>query len=103
MIYTTNLRGEILDVNQAGVELLGFQTREDLLQQSSIINFYQNAEDREKFIKLIDREGYVKDFEVDFKKCDGSYMRVLISSRRYENSETGDVEYEGIIKDITRS
>ena len=102
MIYTSNLQGKILDVNQAGVELLGFQTREDLLKQGSIINFYRNAEDRERFIKLIDREGYVKDYEVDFKKHDGSYMRVLISSRRYENSETGDVEFEGIIKDITR-
>ena len=72
------------------------------MQQGSIINFYRSAKDREKFIKRIDREGYVKDYEVDFKKHDGSYMRVLISSRRYENSETGDVEYEGIIKDITR-
>ncbi len=27
---------------------------------------------------------------------------MLISSRRYENTKTGDVEYEGIIKDITR-
>jgi len=26
----------------------------------------------------------------------------LISSRRYENDKTGDFEYEGIIKDITR-
>ena len=28
-------------------------------------------------------------------------MHALISSRRYQNPETGDVEYEGIIKDIT--
>ena len=32
MIYTSNLRGSILDVNQAGVDMLGYQTREDLLE-----------------------------------------------------------------------
>jgi signal transduction histidine kinase len=62
---------------------------------------YHNPDDRDKFISLINQEGYVKDYEVDFKKRDGSPIHVLISSRRYENPKTGNVEFEGIIKDIT--
>ncbi|MBW1865970.1 MAG: hypothetical protein JRI64_10185 [Deltaproteobacteria bacterium] len=27
MIYTTNLRGDILDMNQAGVEMLGYSDK----------------------------------------------------------------------------
>ncbi len=102
MIYTTNLQGSLLDVNQAGVDMLGYRTKEDLLQIGSAANFYRRPEDREKFIELINREGFVKDYEVDFERQDGSPIHVLISSRRYENAQTGDVEYEGIIKDITR-
>lgn len=102
MIYTSNLKGQILDVNQAGVEMLGYPAKTDLLQLASATDLYQNAKDRDRFVKRIDREGFVKDYEVDFKKRDGSVMHVLISSRRYENPATGDVEYEGIIKDITR-
>jgi PAS domain S-box-containing protein len=102
MIYTTNLQGRLLDVNQAGVELLGYRDKEDLLATGSVTKLYWNVKDRDKFLKEVNRKGYVKNFEVDFKKQDGSPTHVLISSRRYENPETGDIEYEGIIKDITR-
>ena len=102
MIYTSNLQGNILDVNQAGVDMLGYQSREDLLELGSARGFYHNARDREKFIELMNREGFVKDHEVEFKRQDKTPIHVLISSRRYENTESGDVEYEGIIKDITR-
>ena len=51
---------------------------------------------------MITRKGFVKDFEAEFKKRDGSPLHVLISSRMYENAKTGDIEFEGIIKDITR-
>ena len=102
MIYTSNLKGGILDVNQAGVDMLGYDSKDDLLRIGTAENFYRNARDREEFIELINRDGFVKDYEVEFKRRDGSPIHVLISSRRYENTKTGDVEYEGIIKDITR-
>ncbi len=101
MIYTTNLQGKILDINQAGVEMLNFPSKEEMLKTVPARNLYRNALDREKFLAAINRRGHVKDYEVEFKKRDGSPIHALISSRRYENPETGDVEFEGIIKDIT--
>jgi PAS domain S-box-containing protein len=101
MIYTTNLQGKILDINQAGVEMLNFPSKEEMLKTVPAKNLYRNALDREKFLATINRRGHVKDYEVEFKKHDGSPIHALISSRRYENPETGDVEFEGIIKDIT--
>ena len=102
MIYTSNPDGKILDVNQAGVEMLGFQSKQEMLGISSTRRLYRNARDRNKFLTTINQKGYVKDFEVDFKRKDGVPIHVLISSRRYENPVSGDIEYEGIIKDITR-
>ena len=101
MIYTTNLQGKILDINQAGVEMLNFPSKEEMLKTVSARNLYRNALDRDKFLAAINRRGHVKDYEVEFKKRDDSPIHALISSRRYENPETGDVEFEGIIKDIT--
>lgn len=102
MIYTTNLRGNLLDVNEAGVQMLGYGSKEDLLSIGSARHFYRKTRDRGRFLKAIGREGTVKDFEVDFKKKNGAPIHVLISSRRYENPDTGDIEFEGIIKDITQ-
>jgi PAS domain S-box-containing protein len=101
MIYTTNQRGQILDINQAGVEMLNFPSKEEMLKTVSAEKLYRNALDRERFLAVINRQGEVKDYEVEFKKRDGAAMHALISSRRYQNPETGDVEFEGIIKDIT--
>jgi len=101
MIYTTNLKGDIVDMNQAGVEMLGYSDKKELLKSMTARDLYKIAGDRDNFLKNINREGYIKDYEVEFKRRDMSPLHVLISSRRYEKPETGDVEYEGIIKDIT--
>ncbi len=101
MIYTTNQQGKILDINQAGVDMLNFPSKEEMLQTVSAQSLYRNVLDRERFLSAMNRQGQVKDYEVEFVKRDGAAMHALISSRRYENSETGDVEFEGIIKDIT--
>jgi PAS domain S-box-containing protein len=102
MIYTTNQPGEILDVNQAGVEMLGYGTKQELQKNSTAKDLYLKDLDRDKFLAVINSKGHVKDYEVDFKMRNGTPIHALISSRRYENPETGDIEYEGIIKDITR-
>jgi len=101
-IYTSTLEGNILDVNPAGVDMLGYPSKDELLQVGRANQLYKNIRDREKFIGLMNRDGYVKDFEVDFRRYDGAPIHALVSSRRYENPKTGGVEYEGIIKDITR-
>ncbi len=101
MIYTTNLLGDILDINPAGVELMGYEDKNDLLEDKNASHLYLHPKGREKFIKEINRKGYVKDFETDFVTRSGKPLHVLISSRRYENPTTNDIEYEGIIKDIT--
>lgn len=102
MIYTTNVDGDILDINQAGVELMGYKNKNDLMSQITAPDLYYNAADRPKFLENITRRGFVKDYETQFKKRDGTLLHVLISSRVYKNVLTGDVELEGIIKDITR-
>ena len=101
MIYTTNPMGNILDMNQAGVDLLGYSNIKELVQKINIKKIYKNEIDRERFVEVISRDGFTKDYEVEFKKKDGAPIHTLISSRRYENHETREVEYEGIVKDIT--
>jgi PAS domain S-box-containing protein len=101
MIYASNLAGRVLDVNQAGIELMGYRSREDILDGLNARDFYADPTGRDRFISAIKRQGFVKDYEVEFQKQDRTRMHVLISSRMYENEESGEVEFVGIIKDIT--
>ncbi len=102
MIYTTNNEGKILDINDAGVEMLGYRNKQEVLALDHARRLYHDPKDRERFAKRIDADGFVKDYEVDFIKKNGTVLHVLISSRKYENPENSEVEYEGIIKDITK-
>ncbi len=102
MIYATNLDGQIIDINQAGVELMGFKSKSELLACLTAEDLYRDPAGRNRFLSIITHRGFVKDFEAEFKKRDGSLLHVLISSRMYENASSGEIEFEGIIKDITR-
>ena len=102
MIYTTTPDGKILDINHAGVELLGYRSKAEVLHRLTAVDLYRSPDDRRRFLEKITTQGALKDYEVAFKRRDGSTLHVLISSRMYDNTRTGEIELEGIIKDITR-
>ncbi|MGB3210059.1 MAG: PAS domain S-box protein [Desulforhopalus sp.] len=102
MIYISTPEGKILDVNDGGVEMLGFSNKEEMLALDSATAFYANPSDRGKMVALLNRDGSVKDLELKFVRTDGKPVHVLLSSRSYEDSNTGKIQYEGIIKDITK-
>lgn len=101
MIYTSTPDGKLLDINHAGVELLGFRSKKELINRLSAWDLYRNPADRKQFLQKITANGQVKDYEVEFKTRDDSTLHVLISARLYQNLHTGEAELEGIIKDIT--
>ena len=101
MVYLSSRHGRWLNVNQAGVRMLGYESEEELLGvPDSAQAAYLNPEDRKAFMDAIEKDGFVKDYEVAFKKKDGTPMVVSITSQvRREDGQV--VGYEGIIKDIT--
>lgn len=101
MIFITAKDGGFKDVNQAGVDLLGFDSKEELLALSSVEKIYQNPMHRKVYQKEMERQGFVRDFEARFKKKDGGLLYCLVSGTAIKDSSGEIVGYEGIIKDIT--
>jgi len=101
MIYLSSRDGRWKNVNQAGVEMLGYDSREELLAvPESAQMAYLNPKDRVAFMSAIEKDGFVKDYEVQFKKKDGTPIHVSITAQ-VRNREGKVLGYEGIIKDIT--
>jgi PAS domain S-box-containing protein len=101
MIFITSRNGVIKDLNQATVDLLGYQSKQELLLLSCVEKIYDKPVHWKVFKTQIDRYGFVKDFEAGFKRKDGTPMHCLLSGNavRGENGEV--IGYEGIVKDIT--
>nr|WP_320192179.1 ATP-binding protein [uncultured Desulfobacter sp.] len=98
-IVLTSVKGEIINVNPEGLNILGYSSVEDL-SGIPIQSFYYNKEDRDIFLKQIDT-GRVRDLEVRFQKCDGSVIWCSMSSVIQENSPRGRYFITSLL-DITR-
>ena len=98
-VYMNTREGKILDVNQAGLDLLGY-TRDELIGMN-VRKLYVHPEDRSVFQREIEQKGSVRDYELKFRRKDGVQIDCLVTStvRRAANGTV--VGYQGIIRDIT--
>jgi len=99
-IYVTSKDGDIIDINRAGEELLGY-TKEELLNMNAA-DVYADKEEREKFIKEIEEKGFVKDYEVKYKRKDGKIITCLETASVKRDKEGNIIGYQGLVRDITK-
>jgi two-component system cell cycle sensor histidine kinase/response regulator CckA len=101
VIYISTPEGKFLDINPAGIELFRYPSKEEFLQIDITHDLYISPVDREKLQKVLTRQGYVKDYEVVFRRKDGEYVTVLLTSTIVRDEQGEIVAYRGIMKDIT--
>jgi PAS domain S-box-containing protein len=100
-LFVSSKEGKFLDCNQALFEMLDYSCKEECLNIDLTENLYANPEDRKTFQEKIERDGYVKDMEVEFKRKDGSKITVLLTGYPMRDAKGDIVGYEGINLDIT--
>lgn len=100
MVYITSLEGQLIDVNPAGVKMLGYPSKDELMRVNSN-DIYLSPEERDRFINEMKQEGSVNDFESKLKKKDGTSIDVLISANVRRSPAGEIIGFEGIIKNIT--
>jgi len=100
-VYIASREGEIITANPALVEMLGFDSVEDLKTAGSTAAFYVNPIDRERVFARLEAEGVVKNFEYRLRRKDGVEIVVLENSRAICDDDGNIVAHEGTITDIT--
>ncbi len=91
--------GVILDANHAASELFAWPHADFI--GMNVRRIYANAKDRERFQEQIEREGYVRDFEVVCVTRDARRLDCLITTvvrRAADGSVSG---YQGIVRDVS--
>jgi len=101
VIYMADIDGNLIDINQAGVELFGYASRQELLQVNISRDLYENSQDWEKFLAAILISGHVKDYEVNLKTKSGKAVVVLITAGVEHNESDRVIGYRGIMRDST--
>jgi diguanylate cyclase (GGDEF)-like protein/PAS domain S-box-containing protein len=94
-VYRTTADGRILDCNDALARMFGYESRQELLQQSAL-SFYFSDEEREHLIRELRTGKTLSNMEVRLRRRDGAQIWAL------ENMTLlGDGVMEGTLIDIT--
>jgi two-component system NtrC family sensor kinase len=99
-IILTDPHGRIIEVNQAGVKILGYKTQKDVLALESVSNLFER-EAFEKFHKEVSEEGFVVEFEARLFGKNNRRFYALITSNVTVDTNGTIAGYVLIIRDIT--
>ncbi|NIS63211.1 MAG: PAS domain S-box protein, partial [Proteobacteria bacterium] len=100
-LFISSKEGKFLDCNQALLDMLGYEDKETFLEVDILRDLYVNPRDRRRFQKLVENEGFVKDFEVDFKKKNGEPITILQTAHAIKAPDGEVMGYEGLNIDIS--
>ncbi|MGA9883111.1 MAG: PAS domain S-box protein [Candidatus Acidiferrales bacterium] len=92
--------GRILDANPALVQILGFDTKEEMLRHN-FADLYEKPEDRKSFIQRIEEQGSVQNAEIVLRRRDGKKIHCLTSGLAIRDISGRLVRLQGTIVDVT--
>jgi diguanylate cyclase (GGDEF)-like protein/PAS domain S-box-containing protein len=100
-IYISDRRGNILDANPAFFQLMGVRSLEDL-KNFGANEMVVDPSRRLAEIDLLERDGFVRDFELQLLRPDGALLCVLDTMYSVVEQGSGETLYHGILVDITQ-
>jgi|GEM_PF-808543 len=99
-LYRSTPEGRIVDANDAFVQMLGYPSREKLLETPAQALFFDPAE-RRRWQAEMDAKGIVRDFITQLKRFDGTPIWVVDQARSIRDSQGTILYYDGSLVDIT--
>ena len=101
-IVLTDPNGKIMEINQAGIEMLGYKTKEKLLQLETAVGFFETDIDRNNFMKILFRDGLVREYAARLMAGDQKIkFDALITCNVILDLEGQISGYVIIVRDIT--
>ena len=100
-VFVSSKEGKFLNANQALLDMLGYESKEEFLKIDITKDLYVRPEDRSRFREMIERDGRVTDYEVEFKRKDGSTIPILLTGHVRYDQQGNVIGYEGLNVDLS--
>jgi PAS domain S-box-containing protein len=102
MAFTITPEGVFIDINDAGLNLLGFESKEEALS-SNVKDFYVDLSERAGLLEEIYGKGHVEGKHVKFKNKAGDHIEVAITARAKMDDSGHLLYHEGIVHNISKA
>jgi PAS domain S-box-containing protein len=100
-IFISTRAGRFVDINPAGVALLGYPSKESLTS-ADLAGIYVRPGDRDRLFAALDAGGFVEEFATLFRRHDGDAVRVSLSASVASRDADGKAAtIRGLIRDVT--
>lgn len=101
MMFILDSSARFIDINSAGLRILGCEDREEVLGNLALSSLFENKEEADGVLAELERDGYVKDRECRIVSKNGNEISLLISATTRRDGSGEIIGYEGLAKDIT--
>jgi len=101
-VYVSSKEGKFRNANQALLDMLGYESKDEFLKIDLEKDLYFRPGDRRKFQEKIEKDGKVINYEVDFKRRDGKPVPTLLTAHVRYGQQGEVLGYEGVNVDQTQ-
>ncbi len=99
-IYRSKNEGGLIYVNEEFIKMFGYDSIEEILKEDAI-SLYKNPKDREVIGEMIVKQESITNFEVEFKRKDGSSFWGYLNSIKVKGQD-GAIYFDGAIRNISK-
>jgi two-component system NtrC family sensor kinase len=100
-LFFTSPDGRFIDVNDALVRILGYDSREELLHAEIPTRIYSSPERRRQLFERVESQNSVRNHHETLRRKDGSLIHVLLNIFAVRDLEGRVVQLRGLMLDIT--
>jgi PAS domain S-box-containing protein len=93
--------GRFVEVNDAMVRMLGYGSRDELLQIDIPTQLYLTPEQRDRHARMMEEQGNLRNFEATLRRKDGSPIHVLINAFGLHDNTGRLLQVRGLMLDVT--
>jgi two-component system NtrC family sensor kinase len=101
-VFISSKEGKFLNANQALLDMLGYDSKEEFLGIDLPADLYVRPEDRQTFKEMMERDGRVINYEVEFKRKDGNTIPILLTGHARYDQQGKVTGYAGLNVDLTQ-
>jgi len=94
-------KGRLSEVNKQFMNILGYNSREDILSVN-IFNLFDDTMEMKEFISTLYANGFVKEFNCRIAQQDGTIINLLVSAVLIRRDDDSVEHIDGIITDFSR-
>jgi two-component system cell cycle sensor histidine kinase/response regulator CckA len=101
-VFRSGPTGDFLDANPALVQMLGYDSAEELVQGSSAFNVFHNPSQRAAVLEGLNKHDRIGSHDAVWKRRDGKTITVRLSGRTVRDAKGEVAAFEMLVEDVTQ-